>query len=224
MTPPRSRSSVAWSQQTYVVRWPYATVTSAVPRTGKKPLRGRRSNAPHALNRVCAPTSDILLAVNGEASLHRGNPARCRSISGLTLPRSAGRVSTLARERPVALPRGLPSATESLPRGFSTRLSPWRSCLAAHPPARFTPFRGQPITRASRAPQTWVECGPTPAVGKRESAEPVCELSGWEIRSVGVPARQSPVVRGTECTRFTPAVNGGILSLSQLCTLASAVE
>jgi hypothetical protein len=189
-------------------------VTSAVPRTGKKPLRGRRSNAPHALNRVCAPTSDILLAVNGEASLHRGNPARCRSISGLTLPRSAGRVSTLARERPVALPRGLPSATESLPRGFSTRLSPWRSCLAAHPPARFTPSRGQPITRASRAPQTWVECGPTPAAcRRRESAEPVCELSARAILSVGVPARQSPVVCGPERTRFTPAVNGGILSL-----------
>jgi hypothetical protein len=89
-------------------------------------------------------SGDILRAVNGAASLHRGTPASCGSVSGLPLPRSTGRVSTLARERPVALARGLPSATESSPRGFSTWLSPWRSCLAAHPPARFTPSRGNP--------------------------------------------------------------------------------
>jgi hypothetical protein len=109
------------------------------------------------------PSGDILRAVTGAASLHRGTPAWYRSVSGLTLPRSAGRGSTLARERPVALSRGLPSASESSPRGFSPRLSLWRSCPGAHPPARFTPSRGHPITRASRAPQTWVECGPTPA-------------------------------------------------------------
>ena len=175
---------------------------------------------------------DILRAVNGAASLDRGNPACCRSVSGLTLPRSAGRVSTLARERPVALSRGLPSATESSPRGFSTRLSLWRSCLTAPVPARFTPSRGQPITRASRAPQTWVECGPTPtACRQRESAEPVCELPARAILSVGVPARQSSVVCRPERTRFTPALfaprfrlsvgtlvthgKGGILSLNQ---------
>jgi hypothetical protein len=145
-------------------------------------VRGRREAVSGPLpGRSCrldgkspAYPSDILRAVNGAASLHRGTPACCRSRLGLTLPRSAGRVSTLARERPVALSRGLPSATESSPRGFSTRLSPWRSCLAAHPPARFTPSRGQPVTRASRAPQTGVECGPTPAACRwRRSAEPV---------------------------------------------------
>jgi len=160
------------------------------------------------------------------ASLHSGNPACRRSVSGLALPRSAGRVSALARERPVALSRGVPSASKSSPRGFSTRLSPKRSCLAAPVPSRFTPSRRQPITRASRAPQTWVECDLTPTVAShRESAERVCELSARTILSVGVQGRQSPVVSGTELTRVTPAVNsvasktpradGGILSLNQ---------
>lgn len=161
-------------------------------------------------------TRDILRALNGAASLHRGNPACCRSVLRLALPRSAGRVSTLARERPVALPPELPSAIESSPRGFSTWLSPWRSCLTAHPPARFTPFRGQPITRASRAPQTWVECGPTPAVAtRRESAEPVCKSLARPILIVGVPGRPNPMGCGTELTRFTTAVSGGIPSPNQ---------
>ncbi len=114
----------------------------------------------------------------------------------------------------MVLSRGLPSATESSPRGFSTRLSPWRSCFAAHPPARFTPSRGQPIVRASRAPQTWVECGPIPSVAsRRESAEPVCELSARAILSVEVPGRLHPVVCRPELTRFTPGLQAGILSL-----------
>jgi len=159
-------------------------------------------------------TSDILRAVNGAASLHRGNPACSGSVSGLTLPRSAGRVSTLARERPVALSRGLPSASESSPRGFSTRLSPKRSCLAAPVPALVTPSRGQPIARARRAPQTWVECGPTPsAASRRESAEPVCELSALAILNVGAPGRPHPLVCRPELTRFTPGLKAGILSL-----------
>ena len=154
---------------------------------------------------------DILRAVNGTASLHRGNPACCRSVSGLVLPRSAGRVSTLARERPVALSRGLPSTGKSLPHGFSTRLSPRRSCLAAPVPAPVTPF-----DRARGAPSPWVVDGPTPVVTThRESAKPVCELSAQAILTVGVPVRQPPVVSDTERTRFTPGVNAGILSLNQ---------
>ena len=105
----------------------------------------------------------------------------------------------------MALSRGLPSATESLPRGFSTWLPPWRSWLAAYPPAWFTPSREQPITRTSRAPQTWVERGPTPSVaGRRGSAEHVCEPSARSVLNRGVPAWQTPVVYGTERTRFTP--------------------
>jgi hypothetical protein len=83
-----------------------------------------------------------------------------------------------------------------------------RSCLAALRPARFTPFPEQPITRASRAPQTWVECGPTPAAWRRESAEPVYEPSAWEIRTVEVPAGQTPVVRGTERDAIHVRVKG----------------
>jgi hypothetical protein len=114
---------------------------------------------------------DILRAVTEAASLDRGNSACCRSVSGLTLPRSAGRVSPLAREHPVASSRGLPSASESSPRGFSTWLSPKRSCLAAPVSAPVIPF-----DRARRAPQTWVECGQTPAVAShRKSLEPVCK-------------------------------------------------
>jgi len=83
-------------------------------------------------------------------------------------------------------------------------------------PALVTPSRGQPIARARRAPQTWVECGPTPsAASRRESAEPVCQPSTRSILSVGVPAEETPVVCATELTRFTPAVNGRILSLNQ---------
>jgi hypothetical protein len=130
----------------------------------------------------------------------------------------------------MALSRGRPSASESSPRGFSTRLSPKRLCLTAPVPAPVTPF-----DRARGAPSPWVVDGPTPAVtSHRESAEPVCRLLAQTILSVGVPVRQSPVVRGTERTRFTPvlrtrsvlvcerdalrlvnAVNGGILSLNQ---------
>jgi len=166
---------------------------------------------PHCEMWIGKKLGDILRAVNGAASLHRGNPAGCRSVSGLALPRSAGRVSTLARERPMALSRGLPSTGKSLPRGFSTRLSPRRSCLAAPVPAPVTPF-----DRALGAPSPWVVDGPTPAVtSHRESAEPVCELSAWSILSVGVPVWQSPVSGDTKLTRFTPAVNGGILSLNQ---------
>jgi len=143
---------------------------------------------------------DILRAVNGAASLHSGNPVCCRSVSGLALPRSAGRVSTLARERPVALSRGHPSTDKSLPRGFSAGLSPRRSCLAAPVPAPVTPF-----DRARGAPSPWVVDGPTPVVtSHRESAEPVHELSARAILIVGAPVRQSPVVSGTESTRFTP--------------------
>jgi len=170
---------------------------------------------------------DILRAVTGAASLHSGNPACCRSVSGLTLPRSAGRVSTLARERPAALSRGLPSTGKSLPRGFSTRLSPRWSNLAVPVSAPVTPF-----DRARGAPSPWVVDGPTPAVtSHRESAKPMCESSSQEILNVGVPASHRPVVCGTELTRFTPALftprfrlsvgtlvthgKGGILSLNQ---------
>ena len=147
--------------------------------------------------------------MNGAASLDRGNPAGCRSVSGLTLPRSAGRVSTLARERPVALPRGLPFRGMSSPAGFSGRLSPHRSCLAAPVPAPVTPF-----DRARGAPSPWVVDGPTPvATSRRESAEPVCKLLARAILSVGGPAQPTPVDCRIEQTRFTPAVNGGILSL-----------
>jgi hypothetical protein len=163
---------------------------------------------------------DILRAVNGAASLHRGNPACCRSVSGLPLPRSAGRISTLARERPVALPRGLPSTGKSLPRGFSTRLSPLRSNLTVHLPAPVTPF-----DRARGAPSPWVVDGPTPVVtSHRGLAEPVWKVSTQEILNVGVPAGHCPVVCGTELTRFTPAVNGGILSLSQEINLVCLLE
>jgi hypothetical protein len=155
--------------------------------------------------------SDILRAVNGAASLHRGNPACCRSVSGLALPRSTGRVSSLARERPVALSPGLPSTGKSSPRGFSTRLSPQRSNLAVHVPAPVTPF-----DRARGAPSPWVVDGPTSVVtSHRESAELVCEPPARLKLNVGVPADHCPVVCGTQLTRFTPAVNGGILSLNQ---------
>jgi len=148
---------------------------------------------------------------DGAASLHSGNPAWCRSVSGLALPRSAGRVSTLARERPVALSRGLPSTGKSLPRGFSTRLSPRWSNLTVPLPAPVTPF-----DRARGAPSPWVVDGPTPVVtSHRESAEPVCKHSPRVILNVGVPAGHYTVVCATERTRFTPAVNGGILSLYQ---------
>ena len=173
--------------------------------------------------------------MNGAASLHRGNPAWCRSVSGLTLPRSAGRVSTLARERPVALSRGLPSTGKSSPRGFSTRLSPRWSNLAVPVPAPVTPF-----DRARGAPSPWVVDGPTPEVtSHRESAEPVCERSLWAILNVGVPDLHCPVVCTTERTRFTPALfaprfrlsvgtlvthgKGGILSLTQDRRVVSAL-
>jgi len=43
----------------------------------------------------------------------------------------------------------------------------------------------------------------------------VCQPSTRSIVSVGVPAEETPVVCATELTRFTPAVNGRILSLNQ---------
>nr|WP_255314827.1 DNA cytosine methyltransferase [Halorubrum lacusprofundi]ASK38198.1 Modification methylase HhaI [Halorubrum lacusprofundi] len=81
--------------------------------------------------------------------------------------------------------------------------------------ARFTPCRPKAINRASRAPQTWVECGPHPALVRngmwRNPIEThVCgRLSGFG----GGSGRATGGGCVTERTRFTPAVNGGILSL-----------
>jgi hypothetical protein len=181
------------------------------------------------------PSGDILRAVTGAASLHRGTPAWYRSVSGLTLPRSAGRGSTLARERPVALSRGLPSASESSPRGFSPRLSPKRSCGSRERSSLVITKGRRPFERPRGTstgavhtfsgaphhpgfPRTANMGGVRPdsrRIQRRESAEPVCELSTRPILSVGVPDRPPPVVCDTTLTRFTPALKGGILSLNQ---------
>ena len=183
----------------------------APPRTG---IVRYRSQQPEKDTQPCNASCDVLPVVNEGASLNRGNPDCFRSVSGPSLPASAGRVSSLGRERPVAPPRVLPSASESSPRGFSTRLSPKRSNLTVPVPAPVTPCRPKAINRACGAPQTWVDCGPTPTAYRQwESAEPVRESLTRAILSVGVPVGQSPVVCDTERTRFTPAVNDGILSL-----------
>jgi len=60
--------------------------------------------------------------------------------------------------------------------------------------ARFTPCRPKAINRASRAPQTWVECGPHPALVRngmwRNPIEKRTRLrtTGGGCVSVGVPA------------------------------------
>ena len=143
--------------------------------------------------------------MNGAASLHSGNPACWRSVSEPLLRRSAGWVSTLARKRPVALSRGLPFASESSLRGFSARLSPKRSCLAAQLPAPVTPF-----DRTHGAPQTWVECGPTLAFASHwESAEAMCGSSARAILSVGFqPVTAEPsCIEVKEVSLVTQAVH-----------------
>jgi hypothetical protein len=53
-------------------------------------------------------------------------------------------------------------------------------------PAPVTPCRPKAINRACGAPQTWVECGPTPAVAShRESAEPVCDVGMGDTKRWG---------------------------------------
>ena len=104
-------------------------------------------------------------------------------------------------------------------RGFP----PWRSCgsrernslvitkgrkpLAVPVSAKFTPSRGHPITRASRAPQTWMECGPTPAaISCRGSAKPVFSCTRRPVLRVGIPDGATPVVYRIKRARFTPAL------------------
>jgi len=126
-----------------------------------------------------------------------------------------GRVSTLSRERLVALSRALPSESVSSrstfqPTALTQSVEPRGSVSA-----RFTPCRPKAINRASRAPQTWVECGPHPTLVSngmwRNPIEThVCgRLNGFG----GVSGRATDGGCVTERTRFTPAVNGGILSL-----------
>ena len=44
---------------------------------------------------------------------------------------------------------------------------------------------------------------------------PVCEPSARAVPGVGVLVGQSPVVRDTKRTRFTPGLKSGVLSLSE---------
>jgi len=120
-----------------------------------------------------------------------------------------------AGERLVALSRALPSESVSSRSIFNRPLS--------HPIGRTSRFcvgtvhtlSAKAINRASRAPQTWVECGPHPALVRngmwRNPIEThVCgRLSGFG----GGSGRATGGGCVTERTRFTPAVNGGILSL-----------
>jgi len=69
-------------------------------------------------------------AVNGGASLPQREPGRPVRFSRLALPASMGRVSTLGRERLVALSRALPSESVSSRSIFNRPLSPNRSNLA----------------------------------------------------------------------------------------------
>jgi len=85
--------------------------------------RERRAAMRTFASTTTATISDILLAVNGEASPHEETRPVTEQVSGPSLPRSVGRVSSLARERPVALSRALPPASESSTPGFSGRLS-----------------------------------------------------------------------------------------------------
>ncbi|ERG96409.1 MAG: hypothetical protein J07HQW2_02887 [Haloquadratum walsbyi J07HQW2] len=71
-------------------------------------------------------------AVNGGASRTAGTPTRCREVrfqgTALHCAQSLGRqVPCLDPECPVVLSPALPSASMSLPSGFSGRLSPRRS-------------------------------------------------------------------------------------------------
>jgi hypothetical protein len=69
-------------------------------------------------------------AVNGGASLPQRGTRSSGSVSRLALPASMGRVSTLGRERLVALSRALPSESVSSRSIFNRPLSPNRSNLA----------------------------------------------------------------------------------------------
>jgi len=63
-------------------------------------------------------------AVNGGASLPQRGTRSSGSVSRLALPASMGRVSTLGRERLVALSRALPSESVSSRSIFNRPLSP----------------------------------------------------------------------------------------------------
>ena len=149
--------------------------------------------------------------MNGAASLHRGTPVWCRSVLGLALPRSAGRVSTLVRERPVALSRGphppgshCPAVSRggSLPGGRTSRF--------------LCRLRSHLLTGlAEHRRHGWLTARLPVVTSHRESAEPVCKMSSHEILNVRGPVGHSPTVCDTELTRFTPAVNAGIPPLNQ---------
>ena len=98
---------------------------------------------------------------------------------------------------------------------FSRRLSPWRTCLPTHPPARLTPSRG-PHRRGF--PPTADVGGMHPRIRGRQPrnpAEPMVSGTKRHVLRVGVPVRQAPVGCRTELARFTSTLEGGILSLSQ---------
>jgi len=159
---------------------------------------------------------DILARRKRRASLPQRGTRSSGSVSRLALPASMGRVSTLGRERLVALSRALPSESVSSRSIFNRPLSHLNRSNLAVLCRHGSHLVGQrPSTGLSRAPQTWVECGPHPALVRngmwRNPIEThVCgRLSGFG----GGSGRATGGGCVTERTRFTPAVNGGILSL-----------
>jgi len=114
---------------------------------------------PHVIQRI----GDILARRKRRGFPSTAGTRSSGSVSRLALPASMGRVSTLGRERLVALSRALPServiAVDFQPTALTQSVEPRGSVSA-----RFTPCRPKAINRASRAPQTWVECGPHPAL------------------------------------------------------------
>jgi len=111
----------------------YSVVRPAATGTGVTEIRGRKPTAlaVGGIRQFIPQTTsgDILPVVNDGLPRTR-NPGLSPSRFQDPLPRSVGRVSSLARERPVALSRALPSASESSTPGFSGALSK-RSCLTA---------------------------------------------------------------------------------------------
>lgn len=134
-------------------------------------------------------------AVNGGASLSQWGTRPDRFGFGTASPGVGGAGFTLGRERPVAPPRVFPSASESSPRGFSTRLSPKRSTLAVPCRLRSHLVGRRPSTGlAERRKHGWSAARIPRRPTEWDTADPVMARLSRRLVSVWVPSRPPTVV------------------------------